>query len=227
MQLLILDTATSVFSAALCRGDHLLGEVRGGGGPSTAARLAPAIQTLFSDAGLTPADLEGFAVTVGPGSFTGLRVGLAFIKGLAYATGRPVVELSSLALLAMNARGSRLPVCPLFDARKSEVYAGLYRFTPTLDAILPDRAAPPATFLTNIEKETLFLGDGALRYREEIVAALGDRALFAAPELHQPTAAAGIPLALAAFAAGKAVSPAEILPRYLRLSEAELNRKRP
>lgn len=224
MQLLLLDTATSVFSAALCRGDRLLGETSGGGGPSTAARLAPAVQTLFDDCGLTPAELDGFAVTVGPGSFTGLRVGLAFIKGLAYATGKPVVGLSSLALLAMNANNSRLPVCPLFDARKSEVYAGLYRFTPTLEAILPDRAAPPADFLASIEDETLFLGDGALRYREMISAALGDRALFASAELHQPAAAAGIPLALAAFAGGEAVAPAAILPRYLRLSEAELNK---
>src|SRR5512145_3217838 len=138
MKLLTLDTATSVFSVALADGEQLLGAASGAAGHLTAARLVPAVQQLFAECALAPADLDGFAVTIGPGSFTGIRVGLAFIKGLAFATGKPVVGLSSLALLAMNAQNSRLPVCPLFDARKSEVYAGLYRFTPNLEAILPD-----------------------------------------------------------------------------------------
>jgi tRNA threonylcarbamoyladenosine biosynthesis protein TsaB len=224
MKLLTLDTATSVFSVAISAGEQLLGETAGEAGQLTAARMVPAIQRLFSDCALRPADLDGFAVTIGPGSFTGLRVGIAFIKGLAYATAKPVVGLSSLALLAMNAKESRIPVCPLFDARKSEVYGGLYRFTGGMETVIADRVSPPEQFLDLIAGETLFLGDGALRYREQIVARLGDQARFVEPHLHNPSAATGVPLALQAFAAGNAVTAATLLPSYLRLSEAEMNR---
>lgn len=225
MKLLILDTSTSVFSVAICAGDQLLGEASGGAGKETAARLVPAVQQLFTDCGLTPAELDGYAVTIGPGAFTGLRVGLAFIKGLAYATGRPVVGLSSLELLAMNAAKSSIPVCPLFDARKSEVYGGLYRFGSEPATLIADMVSPPQQFFDMITGHTLFLGDGASRYQELIIECLGSHALFAEPLLNNPAASAGITLALQAFANGKTIEPAALLPCYLRLSEAEMIKK--
>jgi tRNA threonylcarbamoyladenosine biosynthesis protein TsaB len=224
MKLLILDTSTGVFSAAISDGASLLGEVSGPAGPNTAARLAPAVQSLFAGSGLTPADLDGCAVTIGPGSFTGLRVGMAIIKGLAFAVNKPVVGLSSLALLAMNARESGLPVCPLFDARKGEVYGGLYDFSADMKALVPDTVSPPEQFLAGIDGPAVFLGDGSVRYRELISGRFGSCALFVDPLLDNPAASAGIPLALQAFADGKAIPPVALMPRYLRLSEAELNR---
>lgn len=225
MKLLILDTSTSVFSVALSQGSQLLGEASGAAGQLTAARLVPAVQNLFVDCGLTPAELDGFAVTIGPGSFTGIRVGMAFIKGLAYATGKPVVGLSSLALLAMNASESALPVCPLFDARRGEVYGGLYSFTGNEATVIADMVSPPPQFIEKITGPAVFLGDGASRYQALIVELLGSSAHFAEPHLYNPAASAGISLALQAFAAGRAVDAAALLPRYLRLSEAELNKK--
>jgi len=225
MKLLLLDTSTSVFSAAVSAGRQLLGETSGCAGPSTAARLVPAVQSLIADCGLAPLDLDGLAVTIGPGAFTGLRVGMAFIKGLAYATGKPVVGLSSLALLAMNAAESTIPVCPLFDAKRSEIYGGLYSFAGGGETLIADLVSPPEKFIDMIQGPALFLGDGAVRYQELIVARLGNRAHFAEASLNNPAAAAGIPLALQAFAAGNAVDAAALLPSYLRLSEAELNRK--
>ncbi len=225
MKLLTLDTSTSVFSVALSAGKQLLGEASGDAGHLTAARLVPALQNLFVDCALTPQDLDGFAVTIGPGSFTGIRVGIAFIKGLAFATDKPVVGLSALELLAMNARDSGLPVCPLFDARRSEIYGGLYSFAGGAETIIADMVSPPEKFIAMLEGRTLFLGDGAVRYKELIVELLGTDALFVEPRLNNPAASAAIPLALQAFAVGKAVTPTELLPRYLRLSEAELNRK--
>lgn len=224
MRLLLLDTAGGVFSAAICAGNRLLGETCGSAGPMTAARLAPAVDRLLADCNLEPAELEGLAVTVGPGSFTGLRVGIAFIKGMAWACGKPVVGLSSLQLLAMNAIASELPVCPLFDARKNEVYGGLFAPGNGMSPLMPEAALPPETFLSRLDGETLFLGDGAVRYRETISTTMGSRAHFVDPGDNTPRAAAGIPLAQAAFAAGAAVAPADLLPRYLRLSEAELQR---
>lgn len=225
MKFFIIDTSTSVFSMAIADGGTLLAEESGVAGPSTAARLAPAVSGLFTSAGLAPADMDAFAVTVGPGAFTGLRVGIALVKGLALATGRPVVPISSLALLAMNARGSQMPVCPLFDARKGEVYAALYDFSADSQPVVAEAAADPAVFLRGLEGRALFLGDGALRYRELITEVMGERAEFAAADLHHPRAAAGIDLALEGFAKGRMIPPGQLLPRYLRLSEAELSRR--
>jgi tRNA threonylcarbamoyladenosine biosynthesis protein TsaB len=225
MKLLTLDTSTSVYSVAISQGGLLLGEASGGAGKETAARLVPAVERLFADCGLTPAELDGFAVTIGPGAFTGLRVGLAFIKGLAYAVNKPVVGLSSLQLLAMNAAESSIPVCPLFDARRGEVYGGLYRFGGGTGTLIADMVSPPEKFLDMIHEPVVFLGDGAVRYQELIVERLGSSAFFVAAGRNNPAASAAIPLALQAFAAGKAVEAAALLPCYLRLSEAELLKK--
>lgn len=225
MKLLIVDTSTTVFSMAVTDGDQLLALETGAAGPATAARLAPSLQKAMQDSGLTMRGLDGFAVTVGPGAFTGIRVGISLVKGLAYATGKPVAPLSSLELLAMNAAGSDIPVCPLFDARKGEVYGALLRMEERLQPLIAEQAADPAVMLAKIAGPALFLGDGALRYQPLIAEILGGRGVFAGADLHYPTAAAGISLALREFAAGAAVSAAEILPRYLRLSEAELNKR--
>lgn len=225
MKLFILDTSTSVFSMALADNGTLLAEESGVAGPSSAARLAPALAGLFAVAGLAPADMDAFAVTSGPGAFTGLRVGIALVKGLAMATGKPVIPLPSLGLLAMNAAESPLPVCPLFDARKGEVYGALYDFTVGPGPVIPQTVADPAAFLARLSGRVLFLGDGAVRYWPLIEELMGARATFADPSLNAPRAGAGIGLALTAFSAGLAVSPAHLLPTYLRLSEAELSRR--
>lgn len=225
MKFFILDTSTSVYSMAIGDGSGILAQDGGVAGPTTAARLAPAVSALFSGARLTPADMDFFAVTVGPGAFTGLRVGIAMVKGLALATGKPVVPISSLALLAMNARQSQIPVSPMFDARKGEVYAAVYDFRVGRAPVVSEAAADPALFLRGIEGSALFLGDGALRYRELIEEIMGGRAQFAEGDLHHPRASAGTELALEVFARGGGTPPAQLLPRYLRLSEAELSRR--
>lgn len=223
MKLLLVDTSTSVFSMAVSAGERILATESGAGGQATAARLGPAVERVIQASGISLKELDGFSVTIGPGAFTGIRVGIALVKGLAYATSKPVAPLSSLELLAMNAAASPLPVCPLFDARKAEVYAALYSHGG--ETLIPEMAIDPAALLEKLAGPTLFLGDGALRYRELIVEKLGDRAVFAEAHCHHPVAAAGVTLALREFAAGNALSAAEILPRYLRLSEAELNKR--
>jgi tRNA threonylcarbamoyladenosine biosynthesis protein TsaB len=225
MKLFILDTATSVFSMAIADGDTVLAEECGVAGPSTAARLAPAVVGLFAAASLAPADMDAFAVTVGPGAFTGLRVGIALVKGLAMSTGKGAIPLSSLQLLAMNAWESTIPVCPLFDARKGEIYGALYDFTAGPEPVISPTAADPAAFLARLPQRVLFLGDGALRYRPLIEETMGERAEFAEPSLHSPRAGAGVALSQNALASGLAVPPSQLLPTYLRLSEAELSRR--
>ncbi|NJD90047.1 MAG: tRNA (adenosine(37)-N6)-threonylcarbamoyltransferase complex dimerization subunit type 1 TsaB [Geobacter sp.] len=224
MKILLLDTATNCLSMALCDGETVLAARSAIGGPSTAARLNPFMKSLLAETGIVPAALDALAVTIGPGSFTGLRVGMAFVKGIALAIDRPVVPLSSLELLAMNARGSALPVCTMYDARKGEVYAAVYDCNGTLQSIVPETVVPPQSFLESITTRALFIGDGAVRYRELIEQQLGELAVFAEPPLNEPQAAAGVVLALAGLASGKALQPAALLPRYLRLPEAEIAR---
>lgn len=221
MKLLTIDTSTNVCSIALTDGPQPVAEYLFSPGRKAAARLVPAILDLMADAGLAIADLDGFGVALGPGSFTGIRVGVAAVKGLALAAGKPAVGFSSLAMLAQNLPWADCPVCPLFDARKGEVYAGLYRCRSLPEPIQADRAISPDRLVAGIDGRTLFVGDGADRYRELIAGALGDLAIFAPSSAMQPRASAGALLALKAFERGL-VPPLPLLnPSYLRLSEAE------
>jgi tRNA threonylcarbamoyladenosine biosynthesis protein TsaB len=222
MKLLTIDTSTTTCSAALTDGGELVAEYLSNQGRTLSARLLDCVDLLLKGAGLAVGDLDGFGVALGPGSFTGLRVGVATVKGLALAAGKPAAGFSSLAMLAMNLPWSLHPVCPMFDARKKEVYTGLYACHDLPRPLLPDCVAPPEAFLDRVDGPVIFVGEGAVRYRELIVAQLGDRALFAPASANSPRAAAGALLVNDAFARGEAVSPALLLPVYIRPSEAEL-----
>lgn len=222
MNLLTIDTSTSTCSIALTRGEELRAELLLVGGPTLTSRLLSSVDTVLQSAGMTVAELDGFGVALGPGAFTGLRVGVAAVKGLALACSRPVTGFSSLAMLAANLPWALHPVCPMFDARKKEVYAALYRCGELPDVILPDCVVSPERFLERLDGPTIFVGEGALRYRELILSALGDNAFFAPSHLHQPRAAAGSVLARAAIARGETVPLALLNPAYIRPSEAEL-----
>ena len=226
MKILTIDTSSNCSSVALSDGASLLGECVLGEDRSNSGRLPRAISELLGAARLTADGLDAFAVSLGPGSFTGVRVGIALVKGLALATGKPAVGFSSLAMLAMNLPFSSAQVAPMFDARKSEVYAGLYRCASRPEPILPDAVLPPAQFLAGIDRPTLFLGDGALRYRELIVATLGELALFPPFHADLPRASAGAVLALDAARKGNFTPLPFLNPTYLRASEAELAKLR-
>jgi tRNA threonylcarbamoyladenosine biosynthesis protein TsaB len=226
VKILHLDTATTVFSIALSAGENVIAEFTGDAGPATSAKIPGHIQSLLKHASLEINDLDAFAVTVGPGSFTGVRVGIALVKGLAYSTGRPIIALSALELLALNAENSTIPVCTMFDARRCEVYSALYRFDNGMQFLRPELAITPAQLLDELEGPVLFIGDGALRYRELIVERLGSNAHFAEEHLHHPKASAGAAFALSRFSSGQTVTSLELSPSYLRLSEAEISKSR-
>ena len=226
MKILTIDTSTNCSSVALSDGASLLGECILGEDRCHSGRLLDSISSLLTAAGLTPGGVDAFAVSLGPGSFTGVRVGIATVKGLAIATGKPVVGFSSLAMLAMNLPFSSAPVAALFDARKGEVYAGLYRCGSLPEPIRPDAVLPPAQFLASIDRPTLFVGDGAVRYRELICSTLGELALFPPWHADLPRASAGNVIALDAAMKGKFIPLALLNPTYLRASEAEVARRR-
>ncbi len=222
MKLLVIDTSTTASSIAVTEDGRLLAELLVNPETTHSAALMSGLDMVLRSAGTTAGALDAIGVTLGPGSFTGLRVGIAAAKGLALATGRPVVGFSSLAMLAMNLPHARLPVCPLLDARKSEVYGALYRCGDLPEAMLEDTVVKPSTLLEKIRGETLFLGSGAMRYRDLIVEKLGNRAHFAPSVCHQPRASAGALLAADLIAKGMVIPARDLTPVYLRLSEAEL-----
>jgi tRNA threonylcarbamoyladenosine biosynthesis protein TsaB len=222
MKLLTIDTSTTACSVALTSGGELIAEYLVSQGKTLTSRILSCADVVFRGAGLAVDDLDGFGVALGPGSFTGLRVGIATVKGLALATGKPVAGFSSLAMLAMNLPFAAFPVCPMFDARKKEVYAGLYECRDYPLPLVPDCVASPEAFLDQLTGPVIFVGEGAARYRELIVARLGERALFAPLSANLPRASAGALLAASAIARGETVPLALLAPMYIRPSEAEL-----
>ncbi|HJV65578.1 MAG TPA: tRNA (adenosine(37)-N6)-threonylcarbamoyltransferase complex dimerization subunit type 1 TsaB [Geomonas sp.] len=226
MKILTIDTSSNCSSVALSDGTSLLGESILGQDRCNSGRLMAAVSDLLAAAKLTPRDVDAFAVSLGPGSFTGVRVGIATVKGLAIATGKPAVGFSSLAMLAMNLPFGSLQVAPLFDARKGEVYAGLYRCTELPESLVPDAVLPPADFLASIVRPTVFLGEGAVRYHSLIRSTVGELAFFAPWHLDQPRAAAGAVIALDRALQGNFTPLALLNPTYLRASEAEIAKRK-
>lgn len=226
MKLLTIDTSTTACSVALTDDDRLLGENTLAGVKGQSANLFDAIEILLAASGLGMSDIDGFGVAVGPGAFTGLRCGIAAAKGLSLSTGKPVAGFSSLAMLAMNLPHTELPVCPLFDARKNELYAGLYRMVDGMpEQMMDDAALSPEALAGRLTGPTLLLGDGAARYRTQLHELLGDRALFAPPFTYTPRAYCGALLARAQLSKIPTSDSATLQPLYLRLSEAELARQ--
>lgn len=230
MNILALDTSTSMASVAITSSESVIAEAAFTCNRSLSARLVPEIEHLLGLCGLAIGDIDLFATSTGPGSFTGVRCGVATIQGLALATGKPCAGFSSLAMLAMNFALATHPVCTLLDARKSEVYAGLYDCSgPAPTPLTADCVMPMEQFLGVISASTdrpvIFTGEGAQRYHETIQVHMGERALFAPVSHNIGRAAHGAMLALHAYNNGTTVEPSRLLPDYIRASEAELARK--
>lgn len=226
MNILSIDSSTNLASIALADDDAITAESLFRSDKALSARVLPEIERMLAAAGLTVNAIDLFACAVGPGSFTGVRAGVATIQGLALATGRPCFGFSTLALLAMNFPLATLPVCPLLDARKNEVYAALYDCSsPLPSAIMADCVMGPEAFLEQLLATTdtpvIFAGDGAARYREVIASHLGERALFAPARHNVGHAGNGALLALHAYGNNATLEPGRLLPVYLRPSEAE------
>jgi tRNA threonylcarbamoyladenosine biosynthesis protein TsaB len=229
MKILALDTSTSMATVAIAAGEKIAAGSTFNTDRTLSARLIPEIGRLLELAGITIAEIDLFAASTGPGSFTGVRGGIATVQGLALAGGKPCVGFSSLMLLAMNFPLAAHPVCSLLDARKSEVYAALFNCSTTIPSAKISDCVLPPEHLLNLLLETIvtpviFCGDGAVRYHDQISERLGDQALFAPFPLNTAHAFNAAPLALHAFRTGSLTEPCRLLPSYLRASDAEINR---
>lgn len=162
MRILALDTAGRYGSLALCEGTEVVAEYTAMGVINQCERLLAILDRTLSEVGWSRGQLDGFAVVNGPGSFTGIRVGLATVEGLVTATGRPAVAISSLKALVLGVPMCGVPVCPVLDARKGEIYTALYAWKGSdLEEILPEQVVSPRAYADRLEGTVLLVGEGA------------------------------------------------------------------
>ncbi len=216
MRLLALDTTTPYGSVALLEDEEVRAETRMVS-ESHSRWVVSALPELFRTAGLSLRDVDGYAVASGPGSFTGLRVGLSTVQGLALAAGRPCVGVTTLDALAYVTRRSAPTLVALVDAFRGEVFYG--RYDAEARPTGPPGVGPLERALLGLTGPVAFVGDGALRCRQEIVA-LYSQALL--PEIEPYLAVSVGRLALGRFRAGEGIPPRALRPVYLR--EADIRK---
>ena len=219
-----LDTAGRTAAVAVMQDDRLLYENFLDCGLTHSETMLPLIDAAFRAVKLSPADVDLWGVCSGPGSFTGLRIGLAAIKGLAFATDAPCAPVSTLEALALGCTGGEGTVIPALDARRREVYWAAFDLREG-SRLMPDSASPVADlreFVENCKKPLFFVGDGAALCYNEYGSVLG--VVKASPALDRCRGAAVCLAARKSFAGGQCVPPARLAPQYHRLSQAERER---
>lgn len=224
----ILAVETSTMSGGVAVMDSAAGpvaEARLSVRAAHSERLMTGVDYVLSRSGLRVEDMDALAVAVGPGSFTGLRIGLAAVKGLAFATGLPVAAVPTLEAFAMCFFMTRHPVCTMLDARKKEVYAACFEYgAGGIIRIVPEvavRAGEMARMLSG-RGPVVFAGQGAEIYRSDIEGALGEDALFAPRHLMAPSPMAVAEAGLIKAMRGEYSEPSALCPFYIRKSEAEI-----
>jgi tRNA threonylcarbamoyladenosine biosynthesis protein TsaB len=219
MRVLAVDTSTMAGGVALLEDARVVGESLLDVRTTHSERLMVAVDRALADARWTPATLDGLAVAIGPGSFTGLRIGLATVKGLALALGRPIAAVPTLDAMAAGQAWASRPVCPVLVARRDEVFTALYRWDgEAMRREWDFLALSPAALAARLVEPVIGVGDGA---------ALVDSPWLTPvlPVRRGPSAAVVGWLGGERLRRGDTVGPADLIPLYLRPSEAELKRR--
>jgi tRNA threonylcarbamoyladenosine biosynthesis protein TsaB len=224
---LAFESSAKAASVALWDSGVLVAESFQNNGKTHSATLMPMAERLLQDCGIQPTGLDYVAVAMGPGSFTGVRIGVAAAKGLAWAAEKPMVGISTLEGMAHQLLGVQGIICPVMDARRQQVYNALFDCDgQTITRRSEDRAISLEDLkkeLENIEKPIFLVGDGSKLCYNSLKAVLPN--LIFPPAHLEMQHASGVAMAAAELAAqGRSVSPADLVPNYLRLSQAERER---
>lgn len=221
MNILAIDTSNQVMSTAVLNGEQLIAEYTTNVKKNHSIALMPAVEKVLKEAGLSPEDLNKIVVARGPGSYTGVRIGVTTAKTMAWTLNIPVVGVSSLEAAAFN--GLYFPglICSFFDARRGRVFAGVYQPEDgELNKVLDEQNVLFTDWLEELkhqQEKVLFIGNDFSLHRENIMECLGDQAVIAEPYYH-------IPRAAVLGYIGKDRDEEVIhsfTPNYLRLAEAE------
>ncbi|HIR75958.1 MAG TPA: tRNA (adenosine(37)-N6)-threonylcarbamoyltransferase complex dimerization subunit type 1 TsaB [Candidatus Choladousia intestinipullorum] len=228
MKILALDSSGLVASVAIVSDDTLLAEYTVNYKKTHSQTLLPMLDEVAKMIELDLNSVDAIAVAAGPGSFTGLRIGSATAKGLGLALGKPLVHIPTVDALACNLYGCGSLICPLMDARRSQVYTGIYTFEDGELRIIKEQSPMAveqiAEELNALGREVVFLGDGVPVYREMLSTLMKVPYRYAPANMNRQRAASVAVLAQQYVKAGKTETAAEHAPDYLRLSQAERER---
>ena len=224
MKVLGIDTSTSCGSVGLIDDGEVLADYLLNIPVTHSERLLGAIEFVLKETRCPIENLEGWAISLGPGSFTGLRIGVSTVKGLAFATGKPVVGVSTLDVLASQIAPTSHLICPILDARKKEVYTAFYRYEE--DGFLRRQsnyqAIGPEDLVKKITGQTIFLGDGVRTYRDFLLNSLPSLAIFPLSPLHVSHGSMVAKLGSELLQKGEYLDLSTFVPIYVRPSEAEM-----
>jgi tRNA threonylcarbamoyladenosine biosynthesis protein TsaB len=224
MKVLGIDTSTSCGAVGLIDGEEVLSDTLLNIPVTHSETLLGAIEFVLGKARCSLGDVDGWAISLGPGSFTGLRIGVSTLKGLVFATGKPIAGVSTLDVLASQVSPTPYLICPILDARKKEVYTAFYRYeegnTPRRQS--EDQALRPEDLVRKIKEQTLFLGSGVKTYRDFLLHSLPSLATFPAAPLHVPRGSTVATLGFELLKKGEHLNVSTFSPIYVRPSEAEV-----
>ena len=245
MKLLAMDSSGNVASVALLEEDKIIGEYSTNHKKTHSQTLLPMLDTMLEELGITLEEVDAFTIAAGPGSFTGLRIGAATVKGLAYALQKPIISIPTVEGLAFNLAGTDAYVVPLMDARRAQVYTGVYCFeaadhTYRMKELVPQCAIPVAELMEKVNAlghPVIFLGDGVPVYEDQIRELCKVDYSFAPQHMNRQRAAAVAALAYQKIkphllengtlesVPGLIEDAYTFAPEYLRLSQAEREKK--
>ncbi len=219
--LLGVDTATETLALSLSAGSRVVTELTVQTDRTHATVIIDAIGHLLELAKLEPGDIDGLIAGRGPGSFTGLRIGLAVVKGMALALSKPVVAVSSLACLALQAGGEGMPVWAMIDARRKQVYCCSYRLSGyNLDQLNSEQVLSPRQLVDLVSEPCLLVGTGAINYKGLFKKILGNKAVFAPAVQHRIRPASLAQLGWQKWQQGRQIDGHYLVPVYLRRPDA-------
>lgn len=230
MKLIGIDSSGLVASVAIVEDGRLIAEYTINNKKTHSQTLLPMLDEIVKMAGIELQEVDAIAVAAGPGSFTGLRIGSATAKGLGLALKKPIVPVPTVDALAYNLYGVDALVCPIMDARRNQVYTGIYEYADgkTL-TVLKDACAVPieeiADALNAFDRKVIFVGDGVPVFAEQLKTLMKVEYSFAPEHLALQRGGSVAALGLRRFQEGISETPAEHSPEYLRLSQAERERK--
>ena len=218
------DSSATPASVCLFEDDKLVAEYYLNTGFTHSQTLMAMLESVLKISGKSAEDIDLYAVNSGPGSFTGVRIGVSAVKGMAYAQDKPCVEVSTLESMAYNFLGSHAVICACMDARRRQVYHGLFRVDGnTVERLCDDKAIAVDELLSSLPKdeEIILVGDGAeLVYQNTEIPTVK----LAPPNLRYQRASSVALAAVGSYNRGEVTSPSALMPRYLRLSQAERER---
>jgi tRNA threonylcarbamoyladenosine biosynthesis protein TsaB len=223
MKVLAIDTSNYTMGVALLDGNTVIGEIITNLKKNHSVRLMPAVEQIMKECGVKPNELEKIVVASGPGSYTGVRIGVTAAKTMAWALNIPIAGVSSLEVLAANGSYFSGCICPLFDARRQQIYTGLYTYEhEKLKNVKEDRIILIEEWLNQLkgrDEQILFVGNDVSIHKEMIREMLGEQAVFCTVSQYNPR-----PSELALLGLEKEAQPVHaFVPNYIRLAEAEAN----